>query len=177
MSIIRDAGLAPSGENKIEWVKRNCPLLRSLEEEFSKTRPFEGKSIALSIHLEAKTAYLCKVLAAGGAEMYITGSNPLSTQDDVAAALVKAGLNVYAWHGATAEEYSAHIRETLSHHSNIIIDDGGDLVHMLHTELTDELKYVIGGCEETTTGIIRLNAMAREGKLRFPMASTGPPTS
>ena len=169
MSIIRDAGLAPSGENKIEWVKRNCPLLRSLEEEFSKTRPFEGKRIALSIHLEAKTAYLCKVLAAGGAEMYITGSNPLSTQDDVAAALVKAGLNVYAWHGATAEEYSAHIRETLSHHANIIIDDGGDLVHMLHTELTDELKYVIGGCEETTTGIIRLNAMAREGKLRFPM--------
>ena len=169
MSIIRDIALAPSGENKIEWVRRNCPLLRSLEEDFSKTRPFEGKRIALSIHLEAKTAYLCKVLAAGGAEMFVTGSNPLSTQDDVAAALVKAGLNVYAWHGATEAEYAAHIRETLSHHANIIIDDGGDLVHMLHTELTDELPYVIGGCEETTTGIIRLMAMAREGKLRFPM--------
>ncbi len=169
MSIIRDISLAPSGENKIEWVKRNCPLLRSLEEEFKVTKPFSGKRIALSIHLEAKTAYLCIVLAAGGAEMYVTGSNPLSTQDDVAAALIKAGLNVFAWHGATAEEYDAHIRETLSHHANIIIDDGGDLVHMLHTELQNELTYVIGGCEETTTGIIRLNAMNKEGKLRFPM--------
>lgn len=169
MSIIRDISLAPSGENKIEWVRRNCPLLRSLEEDFSKAKPFTGKRIALSIHLEAKTAYLCKVLAAGGAEMYVTGSNPLSTQDDVAAALVAAGLNVFAWHGATEAEYFAHIRETLSHHANIIIDDGGDLVHMLHTELTDELKYVIGGCEETTTGIVRLIAMNSEGKLRFPM--------
>ena len=169
MSMIRDISLAPSGENKIEWVRRNCPLLGSLEKDFSASRPFAGKRIALSIHLEAKTAYLCTVLAAGGAEMFITGSNPLSTQDDVAAALAAAGLNVYAWHGATEEEYSAHIRETLSHHANIIIDDGGDLVHMLHTELQDELPYVIGGCEETTTGIIRLAAMDREGRLRFPM--------
>ena len=169
MSMIRDISLAPSGENKIEWVRRNCPLLRSLEEDFSKTKPFAGKRVALSIHLEAKTAYLCKVLAAGGAEMFVTGSNPLSTQDDVAAALVKAGLNVFAWHGATEEEYNAHIRETLRHHANIIIDDGGDLVHMLHTELTDELQYVIGGCEETTTGIVRLIAMNNAGKLRFPM--------
>ena len=169
MSMIRDINLAPSGENKIEWVRRNCPLLRSLEEDFSKTKPFAGKRVALSIHLEAKTAYLCRVLAAGGAEMFVTGSNPLSTQDDVAAALVKAGLNVFAWHGATEEEYNAHIRETLRHHANIIIDDGGDLVHMLHTELTDELPYVIGGCEETTTGIVRLIAMNNAGKLRFPM--------
>ncbi len=166
---IRDLSLAPSGENKIEWVRRNCPILRSLEEEFCETRPFAGKRIALSIHLEAKTAYLCKVLAAGGAEMFVTGSNPLSTQDDVAAALVKAGLNVYAWYGSTPEEYHAHLKETLSHHANIIIDDGGDLVNLLHTELQDELPYVIGGCEETTTGIIRLTAMHREGKLRFPM--------
>ena len=169
MSMIRDLSLAPSGENKIEWVRRNCPILRSLEEEFCETRPFAGKRIALSIHLEAKTAYLCKVLAAGGAEMFVTGSNPLSTQDDVAAALVKAGLNVYAWYGSTPEEYHTHLKETLSHHANIIIDDGGDLVNLLHTELQDELKYVIGGCEETTTGIIRLTAMHREGKLRFPM--------
>ena len=169
MSMIRDLSLAPSGENKIEWVRRNCPILRSLEEEFRETKPFAGKRIALSIHLEAKTAYLCKVLAAGGAEMFVTGSNPLSTQDDVAAALVKAGLNVYAWYGSTPEEYHTHLKETLSHHANIIIDDGGDLVNLLHTELQDELKYVIGGCEETTTGIIRLTAMHREGKLRFPM--------
>ncbi len=169
MSNIRDIGLAPSGENKIEWVKRNCPLLRSLEKDFLASKPFAGKRIALSIHLEAKTAYLCKVLAAGGAEMYVTGSNPLSTQDDVAAALVKAGLNVSAWYGATPEEYDAHITETLSHHANLIIDDGGDLVHMLHTKLQSELPYVIGGCEETTTGITRLTAMAQQGKLRFPM--------
>ena len=169
MSMIRDIALAPSGENKIEWVRRNCPLLRSLEEDFSASRPFAGKRIALSVHLEAKTAYLCKVLTAGGAEMFVTGSNPLSTQDDVAAALVRAGLNVFAWHGATEEEYTAHLRETLRHHANIIIDDGGDLVHLLHTEMQDELPYVIGGCEETTTGIIRLTAMNREGKLRFPM--------
>jgi adenosylhomocysteinase len=169
MSIIRDESLYPSGDLKIEWVRRNCPLLRSLEDDFRREQPFKGRKIALSIHLEAKTAYLCKVLKAGGALMYVTGSNPLSTQDDVAAALVHAGLNVYAWHGATEEEYNSHIRETLSHDANIIIDDGGDLVHMLHTEMKDRCKYVIGGCEETTTGIIRLKSMVREGKLEFPM--------
>ena len=169
MSEIRDISLAPSGAHKIEWVRRNCPLLRSLEEDFKKEKPFEGKKIALSIHLEAKTAYLCKVLAAGGAEMFITGSNPLSTQDDVAAALVDAGLNVYAWHGATEEEYEHHISEALSHQANIIIDDGGDLVNMLHTSKRDQLPYVIGGCEETTTGIIRLRAMAAAEQLEFPM--------
>ena len=104
-SEIRDVNLYESGEKKIEWVKRNCDLLRTLEEEFIKTKPFEGKKIALSVHLEAKTAYLCKVLAAGGAQMFVTGSNPLSTQDDVAAALVEAGLEVHAWHGTTPEEY------------------------------------------------------------------------
>lgn len=169
MSQIRDIKLAPSGAHKIEWVRRNCPLLRSLEDEFAQSKPFAGKKIALSIHLEAKTAYLCKVLAAGGAEMYVTGSNPLSTQDDVAAALVDEGLNVYAWYGATDEEYMAHISEVLSHQANIIIDDGGDLVHMLHTSKRDQIPYVIGGCEETTTGIIRLQAMAAAEELEFPM--------
>ena len=166
---IRDINLAPSGEHKIDWVRKNCPLLRSLEEDFSKEQPFAGVRIALSIHLEAKTAYLCKVLAAGGAEMYITGSNPLSTQDDVAAALVKAGLNVFAWYGSTEEEYNRHITKVLENNCNIIIDDGGDLVNMLHTSMRDRLQYVIGGCEETTTGIIRLAAMAKEDKLAFPM--------
>ena len=168
-SEIRDISLAASGEKKIEWVKRNCDLLRMLEEEFSKTKPFEGKKIALSVHLEAKTAYLCKVLAAGGAKMYVTGSNPLSTQDDVAAALVAAGLNVYAWYNATAQEYEAHIRRVLEAGPNIIIDDGGDLVHMMHTEFTALIPDVIGGCEETTTGIIRLETMNKAGKLKFPM--------
>ncbi|RDU22939.1 adenosylhomocysteinase [Anaerosacchariphilus polymeriproducens] len=166
---IRDINLAPSGEQKIEWVKRNCPLLRNLEIEFAKTKPFQGKRVALSIHLEAKTAYLCKVLAAGGAEMFITGSNPLSTQDDVAAALVKAGLNVFAWHDCTAEEYEGHIEKVLENDCNIIIDDGGDLVNMLHTKFQDKISHVIGGCEETTTGIIRLMAMEKQGELKFPM--------
>lgn len=168
-SEIRDINLAPSGEHKIEWVRRNCPLLRSLEAEFARGLPFQGVKIALSIHLEAKTAYLCKVLKAGGADMYVTGSNPLSTQDDVAAALVAAGLHVYAWHQATEEEYNMHISHVLENDCNIIIDDGGDLVHMLHTKYRDKLSCVIGGCEETTTGIIRLRAMAAKDELKFPM--------
>ena len=168
-SEIKDINLAPSGALKIAWVKNHCDLLRTLEEEFSKTRPFENVKIALSVHLEAKTAYLCKVLKAGGADMYVTGSNPLSTQDDVAAALVQDGLEVHAWYGCTPEEYDAHIKAVLSVGPQIIIDDGGDLVHMMHTELTDLLPNVIGGCEETTTGILRLESMAREGSLKFPM--------
>ena len=168
-SEIRDINLAESGIRKIEWVKRNCDLLRTLEEEFTQSKPFAGKKVALSVHLEAKTAYLCKVLAAGGAQMYITGSNPLSTQDDVAAALVKEGLEVYAWHDCTPEEYERHIRKVLEVGPNIIIDDGGDLVHMMHTEFVDLIPNVIGGCEETTTGIIRLIAMEKENKLKFPM--------
>ncbi len=166
---IRDIRLADSGEQKIEWVKRNCDLLRTLEQEFAQTKPFSGKKIALSVHLEAKTAYLCQVLAAGGADMYITGSNPLSTQDDVAAALARDGMNVFAWYGATQEEYERHIRSVLLAGPNIIIDDGGDLVNMVHTKLTQLIPDIIGGCEETTTGIIRLEAMNRAGQLRFPM--------
>lgn len=168
-SEIRDVNLAESGERKIEWVKRNCDLLRTLEKEFTESKPFAGKKVALSVHLEAKTAYLCLVLAAGGAEMYVTGSNPLSTQDDVAAALVKAGLEVHAWYDATPEEYETHIRHVLEAGPNIIIDDGGDLVTMVHTQMQHLIPNIIGGCEETTTGIIRLEAMNRAGDLKFPM--------
>jgi len=168
-SEIRDINLAESGAMKIAWVKNHCDLLRTLEEEFTKTKPFAGKKVALSVHLEAKTAYLCKVLKAGGAEMYVTGSNPLSTQDDVAAALVADGLEVHAWHACTAEEYDRHIEAVLKIGPNIIIDDGGDLVHKMHTQYTDLIKDVIGGCEETTTGILRLEAMNRDGALKFPM--------
>ena len=168
-SEIRDLSLAESGERKIEWVKRNCDLLRTLEKEFSVNKPFAGKKITLSVHLEAKTAYLCLVLAAGGAEMYVTGSNPLSTQDDVAAALVKAGLEVHAWYDATQEEYEMHIRHVLETGPNIIIDDGGDLVSMVHKEMPHLIPNILGGCEETTTGIIRLEAMDKAGELKFPM--------
>lgn len=168
-SEIRDISLWESGERKISWVKQNMPLLRSIEEEFSAEKPFEGLRIALSVHLEAKTAYLCRVLAAGGAQMFITGSNPLSTQDDVAAALVHSGLRVYAWYGADDEEYHRHIGRVIEAAPNIIIDDGGDLVHFIHTERPDLIPNVIGGCEETTTGINRLISMNRAGTLKFPM--------
>ena len=136
MSEIRDISLAPSGERKIEWVRRNMPLLRGIEEEFSKTQPFKGLKITLSVHMEAKTAYLCRVLKAGGAEMHVTGCNPLSTQDDVAAAVAAGGIDVHAWHGASPEEYETHLVHALECGPNIIIDDGGDLVNLVHTKLT-----------------------------------------
>lgn len=168
---IRDINLAPSGHQKIQWVKDNMPLLSRLEDEFSKTKPFEGVKISLSVHLEAKTAYLCQVLAAGGARMSVTGSNVLSTQDDVAAALADTGMSVFAYHGATDEEYNKHIEMSLLHKPNIIIDDGGDLVGMLHNQRPDLATEVWGGCEETTTGVIRLQAMEKEGVLSFPMVA------
>lgn len=170
MSEIRNIDLWESGARKIEWVRRNMCLLRSIEEDFQRDKPFSGLKVALSIHLEAKTAYLCKVLAAGGAEMYVTGSNPLSTQDDVAASLAHDGLNVYAWHASTPEEYHRHISEVIKAGPNVIIDDGGDLVNMIHNEYPELIPNVIGGCEETTTGIIRLIAMNKAGELKFPMA-------
>jgi len=168
-SRIRDISLADSGRRKIEWVKRNMPILSGLEEEFKRTRPFEGVKISLSVHLEAKTAYLSKVLASGGAQMAVTGSNPLSTQYDVAAGLAADGMEVFAWYNASPDEYMEHIRMTLDHGPNIIIDDGGDLVNCLHNELSHLLPDVWGGCEETTTGILRLKAMERDGALKIPM--------
>ncbi|MFA6894918.1 MAG: adenosylhomocysteinase [Bacteroidales bacterium] len=169
MSEIRDINLWESGKRKIEWVKQNMYLLRAIEQEFIIEKPFAGLKIALSVHLEAKTAYLCKVLASGGAQMYVTGSNVLSTQDDVAAALVKDGLNVYAWHEATPKEYEQHLSCVIDISTNIIIDDGGDLVHLIHTKYPELIENVIGGCEETTTGIHRLVAMAQRDELKFPM--------
>ena len=166
---IRNPELWRDGALKIEWVRHHMPLLNGLEAEFRTEQPFRGLKVALSVHLEAKTAYLCEVLAAGGAEMYVTGSNPLSTQDDVAAALVHEGLHVFAWHGASPDEYESHIRRVLEIGPNVIIDDGGDLVSLMHSQYRHLLPGVIGGCEETTTGILRLLAMNRAGTLEFPM--------
>ena len=169
MSMIRDIALAPSGEMKIKWVERNMPVLRGIGKDFAAEKPFAGLKIALSVHLEAKTAYLCRVLEMGGAEMYVTGSNPLSTQDDVAAALAQGGMQVFARYGCSMEEYEECLCRVLEAGPHIIIDDGGDLVHLMHTRYTQLIPHVLGGCEETTTGIHRLRAMAREGSLRFPM--------
>jgi len=168
-SVIRDIHLAGSGRQKIEWVKKNMPLLRYLEEDFRKNQYFKGLRVVVCVHLEAKTAYLAKVLAAGGAEVSVTGSNPLSTQDDVAAALVEDGLNVYAWYNATEKEYFEHLNDALDIKPNIVIDDGGDLVHLLHSERQEVLQDVFGGCEETTTGVVRLRAREKEGLLKFPL--------
>lgn len=169
MSIIKDINLAPSGEMKINWVERNMPVLRGIGRRFSEEKPFKGLKVALSVHLEAKTAYLCRVMEMGGAEMYVTGSNPLSTQDDVAAALAAGGMNVFAEYGCTEQQYEDCLREVLKIGPNIIIDDGGDLVHLMHEEFADLIPGVIGGCEETTTGINRLRIMSAAGALRFPM--------
>ena len=169
VSRIKDIDLAPSGELKIKWVERNMPVLRGIGEDFRRTKPFAGLRVALSVHLEAKTAYLCRVMEMGGAEMYVTGSNPLSTQDDVAAALAAGGMQVFARYGCDMEEYESCLCSVLEAAPNIIIDDGGDLVHLMHTKYINLIPEVIGGCEETTTGIHRLKAMDRAGELRFPM--------
>ena len=166
---ISDESLYPSGQDKIEWVRRNMALLNGIEKQFRIEQPFKGMRIALSVHLEAKTAYLCEVLKAGGAEMFVTGSNPLSTQDDVAAALVKEGMSVFAVHGASPALYEECLMHVLSSEPDLIIDDGADLVSLLHTKLPHLIPKIRGGCEETTTGVHRLLAMQKEGSLRFPM--------
>ena len=167
--MIRDLSLYPSGQDKIEWVRRNMTLLNGIERQFREEQPFKGMRIALSVHLEAKTAYLCEVLKAGGAEMFISGSNPLSTQDDVAAALVKDGMSVYALHGADPEVYESCLEKILLAEPDLIIDDGADLVTMLHAKLPHLIPKIRGGCEETTTGIHRLLAMEKDRTLRFPV--------
>ena len=169
-SIVRDMKLAPSGHDKIEWVKNFMPVLNKIEDEYSKTKPFKGCRMVLTIHLEAKTAYLAEVLKNAGAEVTVTGSNPLSTQDDVAAALVEDGVNVFATHACTAEEYDGFLEKALTETKpNIIVDDGGDLVAMLHTKHRELLDGLLGGSEETTTGVLRLHSLEAKGKLDFPM--------
>ncbi|MBR3894052.1 MAG: adenosylhomocysteinase [Clostridia bacterium] len=169
MSDIKDIRLAPSGADKIAWVASYMPILNSIKAEFERTKPFRGKKIAMSIHLEAKTAYLAKILRAGGAEVWVTGCNPLSTQDDVAAALAAEGFEVNARHGVSDEEYVEHLKKTLSCVPDLMIDDGGDLISLLHGECRAFGKNLIGGCEETTTGIHRLLSRERAGLLDYTM--------
>jgi len=157
-----------SGDLKIEWAAQFMPVLATIKKQFGKEKPFKGMTIGMALHVEAKTANLVRTLAAGGAEVHITGCNPLSTQDDVAAALNKVkGVRCYAKRACTVEEYYAAIEKVLDAGPVVTIDDGMDLIHYLHTKRRDLLKTVIGGCEETTTGIHRLRAMAAEGKLEF----------
>ena len=170
-SISRDAKLAPQGHDKINWVIEHMPVLNSLNKEFIKTKPLAGINMVVTVHLEAKTAYLCMVLKNAGANVVVTGSNPLSTQDDVAAALAEHGVGVFAWYNTTQEEYDQFLHHALDTKPHIIIDDGGDLVSLLHGERSDLAANVMGGSEETTTGVLRLRALAEQGRLKFPMIS------
>ena len=160
---------AKSGRDKIDWVRSYMPILNAIEKEFRETKPFDGMKIAMSIHLEAKTAYLAEVLIAGGAKVQVTGCNPLSTQDDVAAALAEEGFVVNAHHGASDEQYREDLVRTLDFHPDLLIDDGGDLISLLHGACREYGDNLIGGCEETTTGIHRLLARERAGLLDYPM--------
>lgn len=169
MSIIRDGDLAFRGQQKIDWVYDSMKVLKELEKSYEKTQPFRGKTIAMSIHMEAKTARLALLLKKLGARVYVTGCNTLSTQDDVAAALAKNGVEVFAIHGASSQEYREHLKKVLEPHPELFIDDGGDLFSTYCGLRGDEKWPMLGGCEETTTGITRLKQYEKHGSLPFPM--------
>ena len=166
---IRDISLAPEGRRRIDWAAAYMPALAGIRKRFREESPLKGLRVSLSIHLEAKTANLAIALREAGASVAVTGCNPLSTQDEVAAALAEMGFPVFAWHGATTEEYTHHLNRTLDIGPNIVIDDGGDLCELLHGPRGELAGGVIGGCEETTTGVRRLRRLEAEGLLRFPM--------
>ena len=168
-NIVAAPQLAEEGKQKIEWVKRNMPILQQIETDFLEQQYFRGLRVLVCIHLEAKTAYLVQVFASGGAEVAVTGSNPHSTKDDVAAALAAEGLHVYARYGATPEEMRKYMNLALDLKPHILIDDGGDIVELLHTDRKDLLAEVLGACEETTTGVLRAKARAKAGQLEFPV--------
>lgn len=166
---IKDINLAPEGEKKIKWVQRHMPVLESIKKEFQETKPFEGITIGSCLHLEPKTINLGLTLQAGGAKVVMTGCNPLSTQDDATAAGAKLGLNMYGWTGQTNEEYYEHLNKVLDYEPDIVIDDGADLIFMIHNERPELLEKIMGGCEETTTGIHRLKAMHQDKALKIPV--------
>jgi len=166
---IKDINLAEQGENNIQWAIKDMPVLTKIRERFEREKPFAGLRLAACSHVTKETAALCLAMQAGGADAVLVASNPLSTQDDVAAALVKYhNIPVYAIAGETVEQYKSHIQHAIEHKPNLIIEDGCDLVSMLHIDYPELLSNVIGSTEETTTGIIRLQAMEKEGSLKFP---------
>jgi len=166
---VKDLSLAKQGKLQIEWAESRMPVLMKIREEFEKKKPFKGLVIGAALHVTKETAVLAKTLKAGGAKVALCASNPLSTQDDVAAALVEDGINVFAWNGQSDEEYYWGINQVLDFKPNVTLDDGGDLVNIIHTKRKELIKNVFGGQEETTTGVIRLKAMARDKELKYPM--------
>lgn len=169
MSNVRDMSLAPQGRKKIEWVQRHMPVLEHIKREFAKEKPFKGITIGSCLHLEPKTINLGLTLLAGGAEVAMTGCNPLSTQDDATAAGASMGLNMYGWREETTEEYYETIHKVLDHEPDILIDDGADMIFLVHKERPELIENIMGACEETTTGIHRLKAMAEDKALKFPV--------
>lgn len=166
---VKDINLADQGKNQIEWAFKDMPVLKQIQERFIKEQPFKGLRLSACVHVTKETAALCVVMKSGGADAVLVASNPLSTQDDVAAALVKHyGIPTFAVAGESVEQYKSHIREALEHNPDIIIDDGCDMVSMIHSDYPELASKVIGSTEETTTGIIRLQALEAQGALKFP---------
>ena len=166
---VKDMKLAEQGKMNIEYAESQMAALLKVKERFAKEKPFKGLRIGMALHVTKETAVLVRTLIAGGAQVAITGCNPLSTQDDVAAALAKEGVNVYAWKGETKEEYYKLLRKVVDFKPHVTIDDGCDLVTEIHTNQPGLIKDIICGCEETTTGVIRLHAMEKENVLKYPM--------
>jgi len=166
---VKDISLAPQGKKKIEWVQRHMPVLETIKKTFQKEKPFKGITIGSCLHLEPKTINLGLTFKEGGAEVAMTGCNPLSTQDDATAAGAAMGLNMYGWRGESTEEYYENIHQVLDHNPDIIIDDGADMIFLIHKERPELIENIVGACEETTTGIHRLRAMAEDNALKFPV--------
>jgi adenosylhomocysteinase len=169
---VKDLALAPAGVTRITWADAEMPVLAAIRERFERERPLDGVRISACLHVTTETANLARTLAAGGADVVLCASNPLSTQDDVAAALVEEyGISVYAIRGEDNDTYYSHIEAAVDHHPQLTMDDGADVIGVLHKERRDQLSEIIGGTEETTTGVIRLRALEAQGELAFPIVA------
>ena len=168
---VKDKSLAPQGHLQIEWASKHMPVLNLIKNRFAKEKPLEGQTLAACLHVTKETAVLVQTLIAGGAKVALCGSNPLSTQDDVAAALADSGVHVFAWRGQNTEEYYKCIDYVLDYKPTITLDDGADLVGTLHSKRKNQIKDLKGGTEETTTGVIRLRAMEKDGSLKYPIVA------
>jgi adenosylhomocysteinase len=166
---VKDKSLAPQGHLQIEWASKHMPVLAVIKTRFEKEKPLKGQTIAACLHVTKETAVLIKVLIAGGAKVALCGSNPLSTQDDVAAALADSGVHVFAWRGQNTEDYYKCIDKVLDFKPTMTMDDGADVVGMLHSKRQKQIKDVKGGTEETSTGVVRLKAMEQDGSLKYPI--------
>jgi adenosylhomocysteinase len=166
---VKDIKLAPKGKRMIEWAERYMPVLMTIRREFMRGKPLRGKVVGAALHVETKTAALVRTLVAAGAKVAITSCNPLSTRDEVASALAKDGVSVYAWRGETNDEYYSNLNRVLDSNPDILIDDGADLISLVHTSRQELIPHIKGASEETTTGVNRLRAMANDGRLKFPV--------